>query len=136
MSTWRQKAIDAAPELKKELEAPDCTIYTAFFDLLPVLRTAHENNDQQRLQLIYDFAEWCMQQKAKDLWNAAGVAFYEHLGDEDSTYPAFTQWVKKETYAGIRGLLHMRLSDDKMKFLDSFYSWKNQPGKTGKKKKE
>lgn len=129
MSTWRQKAIAIAPEIKKELEDPGCTIYTTFFELLTLLQAAHRSNDQQRLQQIYGFAAWCHQQKAEDLWNAAGVAFYEHLGDKDSTYPAFTQWVSKEIYFDIRGLLDLRLDDEKMKFLDQHYDWKKNPGK-------
>jgi hypothetical protein len=30
---------------------------------------------------MFGFAEWCAEQSAKDLWNAAGVCFYEHLFD-------------------------------------------------------
>ena len=80
MSTWRQKAIDCLPELRKEFEKPETSIYDVFFEILPATIEAHKNKDISRLKKYYAFAEWCFRQKEKDLWNSAGVAFYEHLG--------------------------------------------------------
>jgi hypothetical protein len=40
------------------------------------------------LEKIYGFADWCASQKEKELWNAAGVAFYEHLADSNRTLEA------------------------------------------------
>ena len=50
MSTWRQKAIECAPELKKEFEQPDLNLYTVFMELLPLLRQAHNDKDYERLK--------------------------------------------------------------------------------------
>lgn len=124
MSTWRQKAIEIAPELKNEFQSPDLSPYTVFSELLVLVEQAYENDDVDRLNKIYGFAAWCLKQKDQKLWNAAGVSFYEHLGDTDKTYPAFTNWVTKEIYAEIRNLLEWRLDDEKMKTLDRFYGWK------------
>lgn len=59
--------------------------------------------------------------KSKDLWNAAGVSFYEHLGDYSETLKEMKRWVKPEIYADIRGLLELRLNEKDMKDLDNAY---------------
>lgn len=123
MSAWRQKAIDIAPELRNEFQDPDLTPYTVFIELLFLVEQAHQNKDTDRLRKIYDYAEWCFRQKEQKLWNAVGVTFYEHLGDTDKTFPGFTNWVKKEIYFEIRELLNQRLDTEKMRKLDSIYSW-------------
>src|SRR5438552_15545583 len=82
LAVWRRKALELFPELRSEFQRPESSIYTVFFELLPMVRQAHDGNDVDLLRRIYGFAEWCLEQTAKDLWNAAGVAFYEHLFDE------------------------------------------------------
>lgn len=129
MSTWRKKAIECAPELKKEFEQPDISLYTVFMELLPLLRQAHTDKDLERLRKIYDFAEWCFKQKDEKLWNPAGVSFYEHLADTDITYLQFTNWIKKEIYFDIRDLLIQRVDDEKIKSLDNYYGF-NQTKKS------
>jgi hypothetical protein len=126
MSAWRQKAIQIAPELKHEFQAADLSTYTMFSELLALLRQAHKDNNVDRIEHIYNFAEWCFQQKDEKLWNAAGVSFYEHLGDNELVFSQFTKWLKKNIYLDIRGLLELRLSDEQMKQLDNFYGW-NKP---------
>lgn len=121
MSTWRKKAIECLPEDKKDLESPDTNIYTTFGYMLDALRTAHLNNDHEKLKKIYAFAAWCLKQKEKDLWNAAGVAFYEHLGDHEVTLHQIHNWVSKEIYGEIRELLKLRASDGSLKELDRKY---------------
>ena len=60
------------------------------------------------------------------LWNAAGVSFYEHLGDDDIVFLQFTKWIKRNIYMDIRDLLYLRLDDDKMKHLDNIMVGQNQ----------
>ena len=124
MSTWRQKAIECAPGLKKNFNAKGLTPYSVFMELLPLAREAHIIKDNKTLQSIYDYAEWCFRQKDQKLWNAAGVSFYEHLGDTPETFPGFTKWVKKDIYLDIRELLDRRCEDSKMKELDNYYGLK------------
>ena len=105
MANWRRKFLTFFPDLRHEAERPDFTIYTAFFRLLPHVRTAHQDREVETLQRIYGFAEWCFEQKAKDLWNAAGVAFYEHLFDSHrSLWPEFVQWLSPRVIEGCWGL--------------------------------
>jgi hypothetical protein len=129
MSTWRQKAIEVAPELKKDFQYPDLSPYTVFSELLALLERAHIENDTIKIKNIYDYAEWCSQQKDQKLWNSAGVSFYEHLCDHELTFSQFTKWVKKQIYLEHRNLLNQRYDDDKMKQLDKFYGW-TKPQKT------
>jgi hypothetical protein len=125
MSVWRQKAIACLPEFKEDLEQPDSTIYDVFLDLLPTVVSAHKENNVARLSLMYEFAEWCFRQEEKELWNAAGVGFYEHLGDYTETSESMTQWVKFDIYKEIRGLLKLRISEKKLHELDKKYSYTN-----------
>jgi hypothetical protein len=86
VAVWRRRALELFPELHLELNDRDYSVYSLFVDLKPLLRKAHDWEDVELLRRIYDFAEWCSRQTAKDLWNAAGVSFYEHLFD----YPAYS----------------------------------------------
>jgi hypothetical protein len=121
MSVWRRKAIECLPQLKKEFEHPDNSIYNVFSEMLSALVIAYKEQDNEKINRIYGFAEWCLNQKEKDLWNAAGVAFYEHLGDHQETLKEFPKWVKPNIYAQIRGLLELRLEKAEMKKIDKLY---------------
>jgi hypothetical protein len=87
MAAWRRRALELFPQLRRDLQSRDYSVYSLFFELKPMLRTAHDSGDNELLRCIYGFAEWCSQQTAKELWNAAGVAFYEHLFD----YPDYSE---------------------------------------------
>ena len=82
MATWRRKAIELFPELRRELNHPEYTIYWLFFDLYPEVQIAHRESDSARLDKIYGYAAWCIDQTSKEPANAAAVAFYEHLMHE------------------------------------------------------
>ena len=122
MSTWRRKAIECLPELKKEFGRDKATIYEVFSEMISAAVKAHLEKDKEKLQKIYGFAEWCFQQKDKDLWNAAGVAFYEHLGDHEATRNEIHLWVKPNIFTAIRGLLELRLDSKEMKKIELLYS--------------
>lgn len=124
MSTWRQKAIECAPELGIDFQAKDLTPHTVFMELLPITRQAHIDKDDERLAKIYSFAEWCFKQEDKKLWNAVGVSFYEHLVDTDETCMQFTNWIKREIYLDIRDLICRRANDEQMKRLDDYYGFR------------
>ena len=123
MSMWRQKAIEIAPELKKHFQDLDLSPYTVFSEFLSLLEQAHIDNDTTKIKNIYDYAEWCSQQKDQKLWNSAGVSFYEHLGDNELVFSQFTKWIKKSIYFELRDLLNHRFDEEKMKQLDKHYGW-------------
>ncbi len=121
MSVWRQKAIQCLPENRVEFENPNTSIYEVFSELLHAIIEAHKNNNTDRLQLIYGFADWCFKQNAKELWNAAGVSFYEHLYDYKETRESFTKWIKKDIYRDVRVLLELSVNKTELEKLDKFY---------------
>jgi hypothetical protein len=121
MSAWRQKAIDALPESKKDFEDPNESIYLVFSTMLTAAIQFHKVGDSIRLRKIYGFAEWCFRQKSKDLWNAAGTAFYEHLGDRPETLQEMNLWVKRETFLEIRELIGLRVGRKELQHLDDAY---------------
>jgi hypothetical protein len=126
MSTWRRKAIEAFPDLRQEFEQPDTTIYQVFFELLPRVQDAHARGDTQELQRIYDFARWCFHQKTDDLWNAAGVAFYEHLVDDPTTRSQIPRWLQPDVFEGCKGLFEARLEPELFRELCDRYSRRHE----------
>lgn len=121
MSAWRRKALELFPDLRAEIQAPELSIYQLFFELLPRCRDAHDRDDVAELERIYGFAEWCSKQKSKDLWNAAGVAFYEHLADSNRTLRAIPQWVSKAVFEDIAVLLEARVGTERVAELRKHY---------------
>ena len=109
MSAWRRKALELFPDLRNEIQHGDTTIYGVFFELLPRCCQAHRQNDEEELRKIYDYAQWCFKSRSKDLWNAAGVAFYEHLGDHSETRKEMNKWVEPEIFESISGLLEFMM---------------------------
>lgn len=126
MSTWRRKAIKSFPDLRHQFEQSDTTIYEVFFDLLPRVQAAHARGDIPELQRIYDFAQWCFRQKSEDLWNAAGVAFYEHLVDEPTTLSQIPRWLQPDVFEGCTGLFESRLESAQFRELCESYSKRHE----------
>lgn len=127
MSAWRKKAMDCLPECKQEFENPVTSIYDVFIELLPSTVNAHRHHDIPQLEKNYAFAEWCFRQRAKDLWNATAVSFYEHLGDQEETTADMNKWVRRDIYQQIRPLLEHRLNSDQLRRIDNLYQIKGRP---------
>ena len=125
MSAWRQRAIELFPDLREDFEDSDTTIYDVFCELLPRVREAHARDDNEELRRIYSYAEWCMHQDAHDIWNAAGVAFYEHLVDDPLTFAAIPSWVPPDVFMSVSGLFEARLESDDYRRLCEVYSAKH-----------
>ena len=112
MSVWRHKAHVLFPELGRELDESDYSVYQLYFDLLPMVRDAHRRRDRLVLSRIYGFAEWCLSQREKDLWNSAAVCFYEHLFDDTTLWDETIPWVSPFVIEMVKGLWESRLSVD------------------------
>jgi hypothetical protein len=72
MSKWRQLALELFPELRTKIQdkrGEYFSIYMLFFDLLPMAKEAHRKRDVESLKKIYQFAEWCFEQRyqARDI---------------------------------------------------------------------
>jgi|LSQX01.3.fsa_nt_gb dihydrofolate reductase len=125
MSVWRRKALETFYELRCYFDDKDDTIYSVFLALLPELSKAHKQGNIQLITKIYDFAEWCLNQKDKNLWNAAGVGFYEHLVDDKSTLDAIPDWIKPYIFKEVEVLFEARLDEVKFKELKEQYNKRN-----------
>ena len=122
MAAWRRKKIALFPDLREAVCEPDYTTYSAFFDLLPRCRDAHTRSDIAELGRIYEYAEWCLNQKSDKLWNPAGVCFYEHLFDSSSSlWPEIIPWLSPSVLARCMGLWESRLSKDEMRLLENLF---------------
>lgn len=112
MAAWRRKASILFPQLQHNLNKRQYTIYQLFFDLFPILEEAHETSDEVELRKIYGFAEWCLHQRSKNLWNPAGVAFYEHLFDLPN-WEDILPWLSPFVIENCSSLWEMRLQSEK-----------------------
>ena len=114
---WKQKAGDLFPNLRAALEETEPNdeqienVYQLFFELLPMCYEATVTGDEETAAKIYAFAEWCHYQQQKDLWNAAGVCFYEHLIDEPETLAQIPKRLSPDVFVGVSGLLEWRLGE-------------------------
>jgi hypothetical protein len=125
MSAWRRIAIEMFPERRRLIQDNSFvfSIYSMFFELLPLAREAHEHQDADLLQRIYRYAEWCWQQRrrSKYVYDAAAVAFYEHLVDRPDTLQAIPQWLKPPIFEDMIGVFRPRLEKEEFKKLLANY---------------
>lgn len=98
MAVWRRKALASFPQLRSDLHDRKYSYYMLFFDLLPMVRDAHATEDRVTLTAIYEFAAWCLAlgRRAPDLSNAAVVAFFEHLFDNEEDWDRVLPWLNRE----------------------------------------
>lgn len=119
MSAWRRKAIETFPELRRELSdmREIYSVYALWFELLPLAREGHREDNEDLLRRIYAFGAWCHRQSG-DLGNAVAVSFYEHLFDERWMRPLVVPWVTDEIARDVRPLWEARLEADEMREVD------------------
>ncbi|MCA1595908.1 MAG: hypothetical protein LC772_05745 [Chloroflexi bacterium] len=127
ISDWQQKALDLFPDLRPDIEEDDASIYTLFFELLPRCEEAHGRGDIEELKKIYSYAAWCSQQEEKELWNAAGVAFYEHLVDHPLMREQIPLWLSVEIFGKVSGLFEWRLGPEEFTLLKTRYMEQHRP---------
>jgi hypothetical protein len=116
VAAWRRRAIESFPELRSALNHKEeiFSVYALWFELLPLAREAHYEDNQDLLRRIYAFAAWCHRQRG-DLSNAVCVSFYEHLFDERWMRPLVARWLTDEVARDVRPLWEARLSVDEMR---------------------
>ena len=118
MAVWKRKAIEDFPELRQDLQDAAFTPYMLFFELLPMVRAAHETENSVLLRKLYGYAAWCMDQNAEDLWNAAGVCFYEHLFDMSKhDWPKIIPWLSPTVIHACWSLWEARLDPPELEKL-------------------
>ena len=103
MAAWRRRALELFPQLRQELTGRDYSVYLLFFELKPMLTGAFDVDDEILVRRIFNFAEWCSRQTAWELWNAAGVAFYEHVFDEPQYSDRVIPWLSPRASSSTTG---------------------------------
>ena len=128
MAKWRQMVLTLFPDMRLEVQRRDYSVHLVFFDLLQRVREAHQDGDLETLRRIYGFAEWCSEQRAKDLWNSAGVGFYEHLFDSHrSLWPEMVRWLSPRVVDDCMGLWELRLSEADMAEVRRLFAERRKP---------
>jgi hypothetical protein len=106
VSKWRRLAIEMFPEYRNEFQHPEISYYGVLFSLRTLVKEYHQADDMAGLRKVYGYVEWCWWQwkRARDVGNAAAVAFYEHLVDDPITLQAIPYWVKPYIFKDMIGL--------------------------------
>ncbi|MFY9550333.1 MAG: hypothetical protein WAU32_04220 [Thermoanaerobaculia bacterium] len=110
MAVWRRRARELFPELSRELAVDAYSVHQLFFDLVPRVEQAHADGNEEFLKRAYGFAGWCGSQNGKDLWNAAGVAFFEHAFDRWNQRHLVVPWLSPQVIADSWPLWESRLN--------------------------
>ena len=82
MAEWRRRALEAFPDLAPDIRDAEFSLHDLFRELVPKAMDAHRADDGASLDRIYGYARWCLLHPHKELWNPAGVSFYEHLFED------------------------------------------------------
>ena len=96
---WRQLAKSLVPDVNEGTFEKKPSTYTFFGYLRRACWEAHEANDSQRLCKIYAFAHWAFDHPSQDLWNPAGVTFFEDLFQNCKTFEdvlKITPWLRPD----------------------------------------
>jgi len=113
---WQTLAKSLLPKLLEEYlqDDPDGNTMMFFFDVLPAFRDSIENKTDATTIAICEFSEWCSWQSEKDLWNSAGVAFWEHIFDDWVNRKSVACWIKPKIFDEVKGLWEFRLGERKL----------------------
>jgi hypothetical protein len=117
MSTWKRLAVRLFPEHSSGLDAfqkPHMSIYQVFFALKDDVDEHIQLNNQEGLKRVFEFTEWCFEQKnhSQDIWNAAATAFLEHLADNDKRAEIIPTWVKPDIFLAMKSEFKKRRERD------------------------
>ena len=125
---WQVLARALLPEIFRVLFAdeqwnPGCSdsLMQFFFVLTPVVKQAHLSRDEEFLFRVHAFADWCMRQPEQEIFNPAGVAFYENLFD-DRPHDEAISWISPTVFADIEELLGFRLGAERFAKVKAAYA--------------
>jgi hypothetical protein len=128
LNRWQPLAGEMLPEVWTALwqqedwnSGSSDSLMQLFFILLPAVRVAHRKNDEEFLLRAYAFAQWCASQPEKEFWNPAGVAFFEHVFDEDRPSD-IVAWLSPKIFADIESLLEFRLGAERSREIKKMFA--------------
>lgn len=82
MSAWRRKAIEAAPDIRDEIERAWSPM-AAWIELRLFFETCVKTDDMEKSRRIIDYARYCLSAPDQEVNTAVIVGFIEHLAEEE-----------------------------------------------------
>ncbi|RNB92499.1 hypothetical protein EDM56_02045 [Brevibacillus fluminis] len=115
MSAWRRKGLELFYDIRFSFIGRDDTVYSLIFELRNRVVKSHLNNDDEDLDKIYNYAEWCFYQyrRSNYLNNAICVGFYEHLVEDEITRRAIPYRIKPDIFESVMTLFEWMLRKQK-----------------------
>ncbi|BCH53461.1 DUF7674 family protein [Agrobacterium vitis] len=82
MSTWRCKAIEAAPELSQTIQR-SWSPMAAWIELRLLFEQTVKRGDMQQSRRILDYARYCLTAPSAEINTAVALGFIEHLAEDE-----------------------------------------------------
>lgn len=124
MSTWRRKAVEILPELRKKIEFAENPISLWIELRLEFDQYANKGCWDDCLRIL-KFASWCISDESGRLPNdtstAVGVGFYEHLAENRDWWTRFNSWFTREQFQMLLPAFSYHLSVDDVEKLKKVY---------------
>ncbi|MBI2079395.1 hypothetical protein HYT84_01410 [Candidatus Micrarchaeota archaeon] len=121
LKNWKEVVKNRFPEIYNSQEHE--TIYSFLFDFLECVEKKHKDNDEKFLMKAYCFAEDCYNSKSDEIRNAIGVAFYEHVTNDEKMFVGCFDYISKEIMeTTVLPLVQFRLHDFNKARLRKFLS--------------
>jgi len=118
MADWREKALEAFPELNEEIGEVDSPM-ELWIELWCAFAAAYERDqvDHAMVDRIYVFAEWCSKQPqiddaSFDLPTCAACGFYEHVSTIPLARAEIHQWLSRKMVEEGRAVFSYFLNAD------------------------
>lgn len=104
MSTWRRKAIEAAPVLRDRIEK-SWSPMAAWIELRSLFEIAIMSGDIQQAHRIMDYARYCLTAPSADVNTAVALGFIEHLADDKVTRERLPELISAHEAREWRGIM-------------------------------
>jgi hypothetical protein len=65
MATWRRKALEYLPHLRRDIVDPDVYVYLLFGMLVGEVWKAHDDGNEEILERIYGYASWTVNHRSQ-----------------------------------------------------------------------
>ena len=132
MSAWRRQLLEQFPDIASGDHSTIQSLYLSFAWLVKRAVEAHAVRDIDTFRKIHGFAAMCARSPNSDLWNPAGVSFYEHLPDHESTRQSIVEWVPPDVFANVACLIEAKMAP--APFAELVRAYERKYGKSGVRK--
>ena len=122
MEIWRDLALRQMPSLKPILLKAENPM-SLWIELEFCLDDAYEEQNRLLIQQIYNYAHWSyFEAQDKELVQAVGCAFYEHLPLNPIVKEDLPSWLTREEFETLASVLHYHQSDEEFEELRDHFN--------------